>query len=248
MFEVTDHVTCFCHAGEILLVLSAFIHNCVCSLLYFVHFCLFIQLYFFTKVFWWISATRSDPLFVLWKLQHCSLSLSSKIKSGSCRLLWLFSSPPELYLSLAHSLASFPLGLIRNNPSLSLLFILCWCCFCFFQFSFVFLSFRPYSYLPSISHSPFHGLTTVKWHSCEGFLSALSIWFGFTLTYISWFRVRIQYRLEVQIFTFPTVRSHMIGGVFLPFLLSHCKWEKFNSLEGKYGQTVKKVSAYNAMK
>lgn len=153
MFEVTDHVTCFCHAGEILLVLSAFIHTCVCSLLYFVHFCLFIQLYFFTKVFWWISATRSDPLFVLWKLQHCSLSLSSKIKSGSCRLLWLFSSPPELYLSLAGSLASFPLGLIRNNPSLSLLFIFCWCCFCFFSIFLCFLVFQTLL-LPSL-HQPF---------------------------------------------------------------------------------------------
>lgn len=225
-------------------------YTIVCAVYYI--FCIFVfssNFISLQKFFWWTSATRSDPLFVLWKLQHCSLSLSSKIKSGSCRLLWLFSSPPELYLSLAHSLASFPVGLIRNNPPLSLSSLhLLLVLLLFFQFSFVFLSFRPYSYLPSISHSPFHGLTTVKWHSCEGFLSALSIWFGFTLTYISWFRVRIQYRLEVQIFTFLTVRSHMIGGVFLPFLLSHFKWEKFKSLEGKYGQTVKKVSAYNAMK
>ena len=43
-------------------------------------------------------------------------SLFSKLKSGSCRLLCLFSAPPSLYLLLPHSLASFPLKLIRNKP------------------------------------------------------------------------------------------------------------------------------------
>lgn len=49
--------------------------------------------------------------------QPCFLpSVSSTLKSGSCRLLCLFFSLPLLYLFLPHTLAPFLLALIRNKP------------------------------------------------------------------------------------------------------------------------------------
>lgn len=85
----------------------------------------FIRLQFIPQYFLGAFLPSELTLFIF--VNYCAMSilgfspsLSSKHKSGSCWLLWLFSSPPRLYLSLPHSLAPFPLGPIRQNLSLFL--------------------------------------------------------------------------------------------------------------------------------
>lgn len=125
---------CTCHTRKNRICIVVCADTLFCMFLFFLRE-KFIQFYFLTRFPGSVSTNAADPLFISWKRAPCSPSLSSNLKSGSCGLLWLFSSPRQLYLSPPHSLAPSPLRLIRDKLSLSFLSSSFYAspCFCFFK-------------------------------------------------------------------------------------------------------------------